>query len=99
MIDMIDNVDELLRAAAWKLVDAPKGDVDAMFYVGVTPDGAHVTVASFSIESQGFPAGSRGFDGAIRKENVLQRLTREQASTAVALASGRLKYTIGRVNP
>lgn len=96
---MIDNVDELLQAAAWKQVDAPKGDVDAMFYVGFTPDGVQVSVASFSIENQGFPVGSRGFEGAIRKENVLQRLTREQASTAVALASGRLKYMIGRVNP
>ena len=91
---MIDNVDELLQAAAWKQVDAPKGDVDAMFYVGFTSEGVQVSVASFSIEDQGFPVGSRGFEGAIRKENVLQRLTREQASTAVALASGRL-----RVNP
>lgn len=42
-------------------------------------DGWHFVIASFDIESQGFPPGTRGYDGAARNEEkaIVLRLTRE----------------------
>lgn len=38
-----------------------------------------ITVARFSIEDQGFPPGSVGYDGALRKGTTIVHMTREVA--------------------
>ncbi len=45
-----------------------------------------LTVTSFNIEDQGFPPGSRGYDGAAVKDGTVLRLTPELAKQAFAVA-------------
>lgn len=58
---------------------------DARFFQGAY--GAwSFTVCDFDITDQGFPKGSRGYDGAGRKPGVVLHLTRELARRAVERA-------------
>ena len=60
----------------------------ATFYTGAHPVWNFV-VSAFSIEAQGFPPGSLGFDGAARASDrpLVVRLTRALAEEAYRLAS------------
>lgn len=58
-------------------------------YVGRAP-GWHFVVASFSIESQGFPPGSRGYDGVARSGTTVLHLTRDLAERAVKMAMAQI---------
>jgi hypothetical protein len=62
-------------------------DPHARAYMGTSPDWT-MSVVSFDIEPQGFPPGSRGYDGAAssRKGMVVIRLTRPLAERALAMA-------------
>lgn len=64
--------------------DAPKG---ATYLRGLLPSGWRVLVVEFDIEDQGFPPGSKGYDGTAVKSSMLcietvMRLTRELAELA-----------------
>jgi hypothetical protein len=62
---------------------------DARFFIGKKDDWA-ILVVPFSIEDQGFPVGSRGYDGTAtnRAEGVVMRLTRGQAEVLYSDAAG-----------
>lgn len=60
-------------------------NVDARGWMG-SAAGWVIAVFDFDIEPQGFPKGSRGYDGSARKENTVYRLTRGQAERAVKRA-------------
>jgi len=51
---------------------------DAKGYVGVVGNW-RIVIASFDIEDQGFPPGSRGHDGTAVMGGSIIRLTRDQA--------------------
>jgi len=81
---------EMLPKLKWEVqvADASAtGDPTAKFYLGTAP-GWRVTVVSFDIEPQGFPPGSRGYDGAASHSSKLVHLTRELAERAFKLAAG-----------
>lgn len=57
----------------------------AKFYQGV--GGGYIwTLVSFSIEDQGFPPGSRGYDGVVAKDGTVCRMTRAFATQAAHYA-------------
>lgn len=64
--------------------DIPDG---AILYVGKSAEWLY-SIFSFSIEDQGFPKGTRGFDGtAVGVEHpTIVRLTREQAVRGAEMA-------------
>jgi len=62
---------------------------DARGYVGVQGRW-RIVVASFSIENQGFPPGSRGYDGTAMEGGSIIRLTRDQAETLCLDAEEKL---------
>lgn len=81
-----------LPLAKWALIDGPAREtntVGVLFYEGSTSRW-HFMVCSFETESQGFPPGSRGHDGAATKQGVVLHLTRELAKRAVSLAEKQL---------
>ena len=62
-----------------------------------TANGWHFVVVDFEIESQGFPKGTRGWDGAANhhlEKRIVYHMTREQAKTGVEAA---LKKTGGEL--
>lgn len=70
----------------WEVLEGPK-EKNAKFYQGMA-GGWSFTVASFDIEDQGFPSGSRGYDGSAASGKAIVRLTRELAEKACKLAEG-----------
>lgn len=80
-IDKVDNWSRDIRGH----VDMHSRGHDPRFYTG-SADGWFFTVCDFSIEEQGFPKGSRGYDGAGRSDNMVLHLTRELAQRAVERA-------------
>jgi hypothetical protein len=46
-----------------------------------------ITLMSFDVSDQGFPEGSRGYDGIGMKKGVVLRLPREMAASLFARAS------------
>jgi hypothetical protein len=84
MEDALRRASAAIEEATWSpLPDAPPG---GRAFLGLTPNW-RFTVMDFDIEPQGFPAGSRGYDGAGVEQmmNVLH-LTRELAEKAFKLA-------------
>lgn len=89
--------DKAMMEAKWEQIDPGKDkpDPSAKFYKG-TPDSGESTgswsfvVCSFDLENQGFPPGSRGYDGACTvaspDQNYILRMTRELAQKACELA-------------
>lgn len=78
------TIDEAIETAHWTKLDAPpEAPPDIELFNG-SAEGWTLTAASFSIEDQGFPPGSRGYDGAATSttKGVVVRLTREQAEKA-----------------
>lgn len=81
-----------LPIAKWTLIDGPTRETNitgVLVYEGSTSRW-RFTVCSFNIESQSFPPGSRGYDGAAVKPGVVLHLTRELAAQAVILAEKQL---------
>jgi hypothetical protein len=76
-------IKDAIDTATWVSMPGPR---DAEAYRGTAP-GAVFTVVAFSIEEQGFPPGSLGYDGAAALSlGMVVRLTRVQAERAVKLA-------------
>lgn len=65
----------------------------AVFYKGIKDD-MLVCATAFSIEDQGFPPGSCGYDGActLGRRGIVIRLTRELAEEAFRLADQKAKW-------
>lgn len=58
-------------------------------FIGIAKNWRFV-VASFSIERQGFPQGSRGYDGTAMADGAIIRLPRPQAQMLVEDAISKL---------
>ena len=84
---MLREIDEDMREAKWESKEAPDG-LDAKAYKGTSSRWEFVVV-DFSIEDQGFPKGSRGYDGVARLGEVILHLPREVAEAAFRFAEGR----------
>jgi hypothetical protein len=80
----LEEIEKILPLVAWRRTDGPK-DHDAKYFMG-NHSGWLITAISFDIEDQGFPKGTRGYDGAAASGKVLMRLTRELAEKAIKLA-------------
>jgi hypothetical protein len=89
MARLLKELLEVVTGIGWKKVVLPESvvaqDPTARSFE-THANGWHVTVLSFDIEPQGFPKGSRGYDGMGVKEGVLLRLTRELAERFFKLA-------------
>jgi len=59
------TVDEAIEKAEWVRIKNDPGSVNAEFYQGATKGGWVLNAAVFDIEDQGFPKGTRGYDGAV----------------------------------
>ena len=89
-----------IRAALPSVVWTPMPGNDetdvhsATFYTGSHPVW-NIVLSAFSIEAQGFPPGSLGYDGAARASDrpLVVRLTRAVAEEAYRLASAAVPPT------
>jgi len=81
-IDKVDNWSRDIRGHQ----DPDVRHHDARFFRG-SHEAWTFTVCDFSIEAQGFPKGSRGYDGAAAKPGMAVHLTRELAERAVLRAA------------
>jgi hypothetical protein len=86
MAIMLRAAADMLPTMKWKQEPGPK-DHDARLFVGEC-EGWRAVVTDFDISDQGFPPGTRGYDGAITSITppMLLHLTRELAQKAVELA-------------
>jgi len=88
---VLDDFERSLPNMTWKPMPTDMPDKTAKVYEGRGEEWT-VTVAAFSTESQGFPAGSRGYDAAALKGTsalkgaTVLRLTPELAAQAFAAA-------------
>ena len=84
-----EQIDEIANQIKnWKLDDKSGSSHEYVGYVGDSKR-YRLVCASFEIESQGFPKGARGYDGAMidLKVGLFQRLTREQAEKVFMIAA------------
>lgn len=92
VIGYIAEIRAALPSVEWTRMDGNESPLgvpahDATFYTGAHPVWNFV-VSAFSIEAQGFPPGTLGFDGAARASDrpLVVRLTRAVAEEAYRLA-------------
>ena len=78
----------LLRVTDWERQHDPNLDTHGGRAWSGTCEGWRFLVVDFDTEAQGFPAGSRGYDGTAThaERSIICRLTREQAKRAVEAA-------------
>lgn len=75
------QVEALAREWTWRRQDlVGDKDVKATVYVAKEDDW-NVVVTAFSIEDQGFPPGTLGYDGMIRHGATIIHMTREVAES------------------
>lgn len=67
---------------AWKMLEPPPQEPTARCFLGTIDDRQYVAV-DFDIEPQGFPAGSRGYDGTYRRAMTIMRIPRVFAERLV----------------
>lgn len=89
MMDLLEEIERVLPTVTdWKA-----GNIDhreARTFEGFTPDGAwHLVALDFDIEDQGFPPGSRGYDGVGRKGSLVIHFTRQLAEKVFQAALTR----------
>lgn len=94
MDDIDEQIDEYIEKGIQWLEqpfpeDAPH---DAKGYIGIVTQ-ARFVLASFDIEHQGFPPGSRGYDGTCTIGSSIIHLTREQAQRLCKDAEASLSET------
>lgn len=87
MLRMMQQIEEDMSKAKWEVIPSPEG-LDAKTIKGAT-DRWNFVIVSFSIEDQGFPEGSRGYDGAARCGSVIMHLPRETAEAMFRFAESR----------
>jgi hypothetical protein len=90
MEKLLREIEEVLPKVEWKVRDdvltQEAHEFVPRMFDGHAPGDWYFVVSDFEIESQGFPKGSRGYDGCGRNGAVVIRLTRELAERAVKLA-------------
>jgi hypothetical protein len=89
IMGMLKEIAEAAQTAKWAMMDLPPPvqthDATARGFTGRA--GAwEVLLLSFSIEDQGYPAGSRGYMGTALNGGTMLRLTRELAEKLFKLA-------------
>lgn len=82
---MLAEIEDDAKRAKWSRSNEMTADLDASAYRGET-DRWFIVVVDFSIEDQGFSAGSRGYDGVARKDLIVMHLPRENAERIFKLA-------------
>lgn len=96
MMGMLKEIAEAAPKATWAAMPLPESvsrhDKTAKSYIGKVGDWS-VLVMSFSIEDQGHPVGSRGYDGTATKEGTVLRLTKELSEKLVLMAEKGLGVT------
>lgn len=85
MLEALRKAREVLPQLKWYKLPQP-ANPDMQVFEGLHENWRFV-VASFEIESQGFPPGSRSYDGAATKVGLVLHLTRDLAEEAFKLAS------------
>lgn len=77
----------LEKVREWRVDSTPSIPDGSILYVGRSATWNYA-IFSFSLEEQGFPSGSRGFDGTATgvEHPTIVRLTREQATRGAKLA-------------
>jgi len=88
MMDYLKEVESILpEISDWKPEVRDDMPGHARAFTG-SVKGWHVVVVDFDISDQGFPPGTRGYDGAARNaaEGVVLHFTRELAEIAIRLA-------------
>lgn len=78
---MNDEMRAVLDSASAAIDKVKNWSPQSDLYTG-SADGWFFTVCDFDIEDQGFPKGSRGYDGAGRSDGTVLHLTRELAQRA-----------------
>jgi hypothetical protein len=86
MQQVLEEAEKAAEGAQWRASE-PINRVGELEHSGdvrgfeADKDGWHFIVVSFDIENQGFPPGSRGYDGACRntEKGTVLHLTRELA--------------------
>ncbi len=73
----------------WTRVKPPAERPDARGYTHQEGEWT-VVVFRFSIEDQGFPKGSVGYDGAVRQKHYIIHCTREYAERLWRIADGKV---------
>jgi hypothetical protein len=86
LAELIKEIEEDLPTVKWTPKKPIKAPEDATFYAGRGAGGWNLLAISFDIEDQGFPPGSKGYDGSATKEGTVMRLTQELAEKAFKLA-------------
>ncbi len=89
---LLREVEECAKGARWQYHDVPDEDPTARSYSADAPNWT-LLVVSFDIEKQGFPKGSRGYDGTAVRGNppLIMRLTRELAEKLFKQAGYEVK--------
>lgn len=91
---LLNEIEAVLPSVRWERADGPS-DHDARFFHG-TASGWNFTLCSFDVAYQGFPEGTRGYDGAAASGKAIVRLTRELAEQAIKLAEAQHDVLEGR---
>ena len=86
---MID-IDTLIKNGIdWTETPIDEQQHDAKGYIGIL-DCWRFVIASYDIEKQGFPQGSRGYDGTAMGGGLIIRLLRPQAQALCEDAEAKL---------
>ena len=88
-MNLLTEIENDLPNLVWNEESLPdvarKEDPTVKSYVGASLK-HRLLVVSFDIESQGFPKGSRGYDGTAIRNGTIMRLPRELAEKAFKAA-------------
>jgi hypothetical protein len=84
---------EFLKDAKWSSMQLPHAvlsqDESALAFQGLTGN-SHFLVVSFDIAPQGFPKGSRGYDGTLTDPSGMVRLSRPLAEFIFKFVSEKI---------
>lgn len=86
---MIDIETLIAQGINWTEQPISEQQNSARGFIGVVGNWRFV-VASFDIEQQGFPPGSRGYDGTVVGERMIIRIPRPEAQILVEDAIEKL---------
>jgi len=81
-VHFLEDIEEDLPNIKWSAPDIVWPDYKSWSGVGKWT----ISVISFSIVDQGYPAGSMGYDGTATHDGIVVRLTRTLAEKAFRLA-------------
>lgn len=83
--EIFDQAEKVAYKLSWKN-EKPEQEIESDFYKGENNEWK-IVVARFSIEDQGFPKGSFGYDGCIVYKKMIIRMTRELSEKIFKIAS------------